>query len=167
LILYVMSLLLALSALCTLPAAHGSPHGGSRTGTAAVSGPRWRQAPSAIKTVRRALQLRGGVTQLATIEEWEAIRDSEERLVILDFTATWCGPCQRVAPAFAAMAEEFESVALFVKCDVDELGELAAELGVSSMPTFLFFKSAECIETLHGADEARLRELVQTHTAVE
>ena len=109
--------------------------------------------------------LRGGVTELATVEQWETIRDSEERLVVLDFTATWCGPCQRIAPAFAALAEEYECTALFVKCDVDDLGELAAELGVASMPTFLFFKSAECVEALHGADEARLRELVEKHTS--
>lgn len=47
-----------------------------------------------------------------------------------------------------------------VQVDVDELGGLAAELGISSMPTFLFYKSGEIIHTMRGADEAKLREKV-------
>ena len=48
--------------------------------------------------------------------------------------------CQRIAPTYHALAEEYSDRAIFVSVDVDELGELAAELGVSSMPTFLFFR---------------------------
>ena len=82
---------------------------------------------------------------------------------MVDFTAVWCGPCQRIAPAYAALAEEYADEAVFVKVDVDRLGELAAELGVTSMPTFLFFKSGEMIDSMRGADEAGLRALVAEH----
>ena len=89
--------------------------------------------------------------------------EAADKLLVVDFTAVWCGPCQRIAPAFAALAEEFADSALFVKVDVDRLGELAAQLGVTSMPTFLFFRGGEVIDTMRGADEAGLRALVVEH----
>ena len=79
----------------------------------------------------------------------------------------WCGPCQRIAPVYAALAEEFATTALLLKVDVDELPELAAELGVSSMPTFVFFLGGEQIDTVRGADEKSLRALLEKHTRGE
>ena len=117
------------------------------------------EAPSLL-LVRR---LRGGVRYLEA-GEWEAVlEEAGDSLVVLDFTATWCGPCQRIAPAFDAMAKEMPHVR-FLKVDVDELGELAAEMGVTSMPTFLFFRNGESIAQLRGADEGRLRALVTEHS---
>ena len=99
------------------------------------------------------LRLRGGVHTLTDMDDWAAAQETAgDKLIVLDFTATWCGPCQRIAPAFEAMASEMPDV-LFLKCDVDELGELAAELGVTSMPTFLLFRAGENIGSLRGADE--------------
>eukprot|EP00967_Tisochrysis_lutea_P019013 scaffold21595_cov41-Tisochrysis_lutea.AAC.2 len=111
------------------------------------------------------LRLRGGVQQLESVEEWEEIRENEARLVVLDFTATWCGPCQRIAPVYAELADEYSETALLLKIDVDELPELTAELGVSSMPTFLFFKDGEKVGMVRGADEASLREKLEELTA--
>merc|ERR1719424_1379512 len=106
------------------------------------------------------LRLRGGVRTLAE-GEWEALHEEAgDKLVVVDFTAVWCGPCQRIAPTFEALAEEFSDTAVLVKVDVDELGGLAAELGISSMPTFLFYKGGDIIHTMRGADEAKLREKV-------
>uniref|UniRef100_A0A7S0PX45 Thioredoxin domain-containing protein n=1 Tax=Coccolithus braarudii TaxID=221442 RepID=A0A7S0PX45_9EUKA len=109
-----------------------------------------------------ALRLRGGVRELESEEEWEEILRDEERLVVVDFTASWCGPCQRIAPAYAALAEEFGG-ALFVKIDVDVLGELAADLGVASMPTFQLYRHGELVDTLRGANEPALRMLLEQH----
>ena len=89
-----------------------------------------------------------------------------DKLLVVDFTATWCGPCQRIAPAFAALADEYADSTICVKIDVDVLGELAQELGVTSMPTFLFFRSGEVIDTMRGADEAGLRALIAEHSMV-
>ena len=85
--------------------------------------------------------------------------------MVVDFTATWCGPCQRIAPVYEAISEEHSDDAIFLKVDVDELAELAAELGVTSMPTFLFYRLGEQIDSMRGADESLLRELVEKHTA--
>jgi thioredoxin 1 len=109
------------------------------------------------------LRLRGGVRQLQDAEEWETLQEEAgDKLIVLDFTATWCGPCQRIAPAFAAMADEMPDV-IFVKADVDELGDFAAEMGVSSMPTFLLFRGGEEVATMRGADEEGLRALIAEH----
>ena len=110
------------------------------------------------------LRLRGGVRQLEDREDWNAVQaEAGDKLLVVDFTATWCGPCQRIAPAFAAIADEYADDAIFVKIDVDVLGDLAAELGVTSMPTFLFFRSGHVVDTMRGAHEDGLRALVAEH----
>ena len=119
---------------------------------------------SAILGESAILRLRGGVREIEDMDDWETVvAEAEDRLLVIDFTATWCGPCQRIAPAYAALAEEYADVAVFVKVDVDRVGELAAELGVTSMPTFLFFRSGEMIDSMRGADEEGLRALVAEH----
>ena len=110
--------------------------------------------------LRSLLRLRGGVRSLHE-GEWETLHDDAgEKLVVVDFTASWCGPCQRIAPAVESLAEEYGDAVVFVKVDVDELAELTSELGVTSMPTFLFFRSGDVIHTMRGANEEALREQV-------
>lgn len=60
--------------------------------------------------------------------------------VVIDVFATWCGPCQQMAPAFHELAEELGSHYKFVTLNVDESRDLAIEYGVSSVPTFIFIK---------------------------
>ena len=74
------------------------------------------------------------VQMVETKAEFDAIV-AGDKLVVVDFTATWCGPCQMIGPKFAAMADEFPDVQ-FVKVDVDENDETAAACGIEAMPTF-------------------------------
>jgi thioredoxin 1 len=77
-------------------------------------------------------------------------------LVIIDFTATWCGPCKMVAPAYEKMSQEFPSV-VFTKVDVDANEEAAAECGVQGVPTFQFYKGGQKVGEMQGVDSSKLR----------
>jgi thioredoxin len=82
------------------------------------------------------------------------------KLVVVDFYATWCGPCQRIAPVFEQLARKYPK-AIFVKVDVDKCQETAATNGITAMPTFLFFRNKTKIDTLRGADPGALEEKIQ------
>jgi thioredoxin 1 len=63
--------------------------------------------------------------------------------VVIDFWATWCGPCQRMTPLIEALAEDYDGKAIVGKCNVDEEDELAMQFGVRSIPTVVFLKDGE------------------------
>ncbi len=71
-------------------------------------------------------------------------------MVVLDFWATWCGPCRQIAPVFEALSEEHTNI-VFGKVNADDQSEIAAQYGVRGIPTLLFIKNKEVIETTVGA----------------
>ena len=71
--------------------------------------------------------------------------------VLVDFWATWCGPCRMVAPVVAQIAEEQEGLIKVGKVDVDEQPGLAVRFGVMSIPTLMVFKNGEAVNTAVGA----------------
>ncbi|XP_034532154.1 thioredoxin-like isoform X2 [Notolabrus celidotus] len=99
------------------------------------------------------------------MDEFKSIlKESGGKLVVVDFTATWCGPCQRIGPIFEALSKKPEnSNVVFLKVDVDDASEVAQECKVNSMPTFQFYKNGEKIEEFSGADGPKLEKLVDTY----
>ncbi|KAF5092187.1 hypothetical protein D0Z03_002995 [Geotrichum reessii] len=81
-------------------------------------------------------------------------------LTVVDFYAVWCGPCKMVAPVVERLSETVKE-ANFIKVDVDESPDVAAEYGVTAMPTFIFFKNGEKVETVIGANVGKLQASVK------
>ena len=73
----------------------------------------------------------------------------KEGTVLVDFFASWCGPCRMLAPVLEEVAEENPNVAI-LKIDVDEVGELAARYGIQNIPTLMLFKNGQRVETRIG-----------------
>ena len=73
----------------------------------------------------------------------------KEGKALVDFFATWCGPCKMLSPLLEEIAEENPGL-LVLKIDVDEVGELAARYGIQAIPTLMLFKNGQRIETKMG-----------------
>lgn len=81
-------------------------------------------------------------------------------LLIVDFTASWCGPCQRIAPVFAELSIKYSTV-VFLKVDVDTCQMTAASHGIRAMPTFEFFIGQVKVDEIKGADPSALESKVK------
>ena len=71
--------------------------------------------------------------------------------LVVDFWATWCGPCRMVAPIIEELAAKYDGKIVVGKCDVEDNEDLAAEFGIRNIPTILFFKNGEVVDKLIGA----------------
>ena len=83
-------------------------------------------------------------------------------LVVVDFFATWCGPCVAIAPKFIEMSDKYTDV-VFIKVDVDELEDVAAACEISAMPTFQFYRDGKKVDALVGANEADLKAKIESN----
>jgi len=81
---------------------------------------------------------------------------------VIDFWAEWCGPCKLVAPALEELAEEFDGKIIVGKLDVDYNNGIAAQYGIRSIPTLLFFKNGEMVDQIIGAaPKAKIKEKIE------
>ena len=81
-----------------------------------------------------------------TDANFEAEVLKSELPVMVDFGATWCGPCKMIAPYMDQLSEEYEGKAKVCKADIDECSGLAAKFRIMNVPTVLFFKNGEVVE---------------------
>jgi len=92
------------------------------------------------------------------------LKDAGNKLVIIDFHATWCGPCRQIGPKYEEFAnsDKYKDV-VFLKVDVDEAEDIPTEYEISVMPTFVFVKNGKTLEMMSGANAAKLEELIKKH----
>lgn len=106
----------------------------------------------------KALRDTEGAVEPVTATGFEAAVLQADVPVLVDFYATWCGPCKALAPTLVRLAEAYEGRVRFVKVDVDKEPALASRFGVSAVPTLLVFRSGSVAETMVGrVDERTLR----------
>ena len=76
--------------------------------------------------------------------------EETQGVVVVDFFATWCGPCKMLAPVFEQVGEEMKNEATFLKVDIDQSLEIAQKFRITTVPTMMIFKDGKPVETLVG-----------------
>lgn len=92
-----------------------------------------------------------------TSENFESMKNGSLPLVV-DFWAPWCGPCRMVGPVIEELATAYDGKVVIGKCNVDDEEELAAEFGIMSIPSILFFKGGQQVDKHVGAATRNLLE---------
>ena len=93
-----------------------------------------------------------------TSENFESLKNGEQPLVV-EFWATWCGPCRMVGPVISELAQEYDGRIVVGKCDVEENEDIAMEYNIRNIPTILFFKGGQVVDKIVGAQaKARIQE---------
>ena len=84
------------------------------------------------------------------VDSNEFKNEIETGVTIVDFFATWCGPCKMLAPVLEGLSSDMEGKAKFIKVDIDQSSDLANEFKILSVPTMMIFKNGEKIDQLVG-----------------
>mmetsp|Transcript_39222 Transcript_39222/g.54459 ORF Transcript_39222/g.54459 Transcript_39222/m.54459 type:complete len:168 (-) Transcript_39222:98-601(-) len=95
-------------------------------------------------------------------EELRKAKEDDNRLVVVDFTAVWCGPCRRLGPQFAKLSEEYTDH-VFLKVDVDGCKEVARMNNIKCMPTIKAFKDGKCVQTIEGGSPDLIVKMISDH----
>ncbi|KAK5630377.1 hypothetical protein RRF57_006092 [Xylaria bambusicola] len=110
----------------------------------------------------------GNVHKITSVAQLRALLASAQ-YVAIDFYADWCPPCRAIAPTFSQLAEDYGSVPAklaFAKVNVDHVKDVAAEFGVTAMPTFMFFRDGKTLgESVRGANKPALETVVKALAA--
>ena len=90
------------------------------------------------------------MAQKITSENFQALVNTGKP-IMLDFWATWCGPCRMVGPVIEELAKEYAGKAIIGKCDIEEDEEPPQRFGIRNIPTILFIKNGEVVDKQVGA----------------
>ena len=101
--------------------------------------------------------------------ELSSVKDPEDKLSVVDFSAEWCGPCKMLHPVLEKVSDELSDKVDFYKVDVDQAQAEASSLGIRGVPTMIVFHGGQEVDRMVGFRDAsslsaRLRELSEQHT---
>jgi len=103
----------------------------------------------------------GKNTLTATDLNFEELVLQSDVPVLVDFTATWCGPCKQIAPLVDQLADEYQGKAKVTKLDIDESPGIASRFGIRGVPTLLMFKGGELVgQRVGAAPKSAIAELI-------
>ncbi|KAI9712868.1 MAG: Cytoplasmic thioredoxin isoenzyme 2 [Chrysothrix sp. TS-e1954] len=122
---------------------------------ATMSGTEGKQGVHNLESLTRTLPKRRK-------KAFDEAMDIKDTLMVLDCFATWCGPCKVIAPQIVKFSDEYPK-ARFYKLDVDQVSDVAQELGVRAMPTFMLFKNGEKVTDVVGANPKALEAAIQNN----
>ncbi|XP_078609219.1 thioredoxin-like [Branchiostoma floridae x Branchiostoma japonicum] len=111
---------------------------------------------------------RYGVWCVRDLEDLDECRrfmaEGKDHLVVVLFTATWCGPCKMIAPQFVELSRKPENAdVIFGQTDVDDAADISEEYNINCMPTFVFLKKAKEIDRFSGANLDTLKEKISEY----
>jgi thioredoxin 1 len=98
----------------------------------------------------------GGKVSHITDATFESTVINSDKPAMVDFWATWCGPCKNIAPHVEALADEFAGKAVVAKLNVDSNRQSAIKFGIHSIPTLLFFKGGKVVDRVIGAADKKI-----------
>lgn len=110
-----------------------------------------------------AVRFSHAVTEVQSLSHFDGVLANEKKATVVDFYATWCGPCKAISPIFDKLAEKVPE-AQFARVDVDQAQDVAQEWGITAMPTILFFQNGVKVDKIIGADPNKLAQLVSKYT---
>jgi len=95
---------------------------------------------------------------------WNDVVLKNDKLVVVDFWATWCGPCVALAPTMDQLAEEYNGKVIIAKMNVDQNRSTPASLGITSIPTIMIYKNGARVEALvGGGPKAKFKSAIDKH----
>lgn len=90
------------------------------------------------------------MAKIIKTSEFRSEVEEKQGVVVVDFFATWCGPCKMLAPVFEELGKEIDSKAKFLKVDVDQSLEIAQQFSISTVPTMIIFKDGKAVDKMIG-----------------
>ena len=109
------------------------------------------------------------IVEIFTVEQLETVLDCANTYILVDFYATWCGPCKKIEPDIKKLCEEYKEIKI-CKVDVDKVPVLAKQYKISAMPTFLLFHTEDnntaTYKRIVGADINKITNLLKSTRVV-